>query len=229
MQDAKPESSVNSGDDLASEHVDDYWSTYRQHVHTLLAWGYADALRRVQTSGQKEPDITGFMAEAIEDRFNSFDCPDWCNNISLKENHPVPGGGRAGNDRWRPDLIFESKERKPRPLYHFEAKRLNTQQSKSEYLGKDGLGCFLNGQYARDNSEAGMLGYIQSDDVNIWTERLQLAIEHSRLSKKNKLLVLSAPCAVQVIHSFPSEWISYHNRQTGTPITVHHILLDYRI
>ncbi len=29
--------------DLEEAYVDEYWSTYRQHIHTLLAWGYADS------------------------------------------------------------------------------------------------------------------------------------------------------------------------------------------
>src|SRR5216683_5219857 len=101
MQDARLEVSQ----DLDVDTLDDYWFTYRTHVHTLLAWGYADSLSRVQTNEQQEPDITGFIAEAIKERFDDVNSPDWCDYIELEDDPPIPGGGRAGRSRWRPDLI----------------------------------------------------------------------------------------------------------------------------
>src|SRR5579875_1126658 len=216
--------------DLEEVYIDEYWSTYRRHIHTLLAWGYADSHSRVQT-GHEEPDITGFIAEAIQNRLNSNDSPSWCDQIALKDDHPIPGGGRTGRRRWRPDLIFESVgmgTKRPRPEYHFEAKRLRKQQSTNDYLGGDGLQCFLRGQYARECHEAGMLGYIQCDDISTWIQRLQLAIDQD-WQGKNELLLLSSQRNVQVVDAFPFEWMSKHSRHTGRGIIIHHILLDYCI
>jgi hypothetical protein len=210
---------------LEEAYVDEYWSAYRQHVHTLLAWGYTDSRHKVQADDE-EPAITGFIAEAIQSRLNDPNSPDWCDTIDIHDDPPIPGGGRTGRGRWRPDLIFKSTERRPRPMYHFEAKRLREQGSGKEYLGADGLGCFLSGKYASESDEAGMLGYVQCDDVDIWVTRLQSAIEHSRLNE-NKLLILASPCNIQIIDSFPYEWMSKHNRDRGKPVMVHHILLDY--
>lgn len=105
--------------DLVEAYADEYWSIYRHHIHTLLAWGYADSRSRVQTK-HEEPAITGFIAEAIQDRLEAIDSPLWCNQIALKDDPPIPGGGRTGRSRWRPDLIFESVDRRPRPKYHFD-------------------------------------------------------------------------------------------------------------
>jgi len=214
---------------LEEAYVDEYWSTYRQHIHTLLAWGYADSRNKVQAR-HDEPDITGFIAEAIQERLDTFDCPIWCNQIVIKDDPPIPGGGRTGRKRWRPDLVFESVERKPRPRYYFEAKRLRKQQHKSinAYLGEDGLQCFISGRYAHESDEAGMLGYVQCDDINTWVERLQLAIDQDCQGNK-EVLLLSPQRNIQIVDAFPLEWMSKHDRHTGKSIFIHHILLDYCI
>lgn len=212
---------------LEEAYADEYWSAYRQHVHTLLAWGYADSRHRVKAEHQ-EPAITGFIVEAIQSRLDDPDSPDWCDTIDIHDDPPIPGGGRTGRDRWRPDLIFKSTagRRRPRPLYHFEAKRLRIQGSVNEYLGVDGLGCFLSGKYASESDEAGMLGYVQCDDVGIWAARLQSAIDQD-FQNKNELLLLLPQRSMQIIDSFHQEWISKHVRNIGRNIVIHHILLDY--
>ena len=208
-------------------YVDEYWATYRQHIHTLLAWGYANSRNRVQAK-HDETAITGFIAEAIQDILDGPDSPLWCNQIVIKDDPPIPGGGRTGRKRWRPDLIFESVERRPRPKYHFEAKRLRRHESINDYLGEDGLQCFISGKYAHESDEAGMLGYIQCDNIRIWVERLQLAVDQDN-EGKNEMLLSSPQCNIQVVDTFPHEWMTKHDRHIGKSIVVHHILLDYCI
>lgn len=227
MNDVVVELSESKNMDLDEAYADEYWSTYRHHIHTLLAWGYADSRSRVQAK-HDETDISGFIAEAIQDRLDAFDSPIWCDQIGLKDDPPIPGGGRKGRSRWRPDLIFESVERRPRPKYHFEAKRLRKQQSITDYLGEDGLQCFLNGKYATESYEAGMLGYIECDDISTWVERLQLAIDLAG-QDKNEILLLAPQNNIQIVDAFPQEWLSKHNRRTGRSIAIHHLLLDYCI
>jgi hypothetical protein len=62
--------------------IDEYWSVYREHVHTLLAWGYADSRHRVQTK-HEEPDITGFITEAVRSRLDDPSSPSWCDEIEI--------------------------------------------------------------------------------------------------------------------------------------------------
>jgi len=227
MNDREAELPESQNADLEDIYLDEYQSTYRQHVHTLLAWGYEDSRKRVQAK-HEEPDITGFIAEAIQDRLDASDSPPWCDQIAIKDDHPIPSARRTGRNRWRPDLIFESVERRPRPKYHFEAKRLRKQQSINDYLGNDGLQCFISGRYAQESDEAGMLGYIQSDNISIWIEKLQLAIDRDHQGK-NELLLLPPQNNIQVIDVFPQEWISKHDRHIGKSIVIHHLLLDYCI
>lgn len=227
MSDKEAVSSESKKVVLEEASVDEYWSAYRQHVHTLLAWGYEDSRHRVRVDDE-EPAITGFIAEAIQDRLNDLNSPDWCDTIDIHDDPPISGGGRTGRGRWRPDLIFKStaERRRPRPMYHFEAKRLRTQGSGKEYLGVDGLGCFISGKYASESDEAGMLGYVQCDDTSIWVARLQSAIDQD-LENKNELLLSPPQRRMQIIDAFYQEWISKHGRKIGGNIIIHHILLDY--
>jgi len=227
MNDVEAELPESKNTNLEEAYIDEYWSTYRQHIHTLLAWGYADSRNKVQAK-HDEPAITGFIAEAIQNRLEALDSPLWCNQIVIKDDPPIHGGKRTGRSRWRPDLIFESVERRPRPKYHFEAKRLRKPQSIDDYLGEDGLQCFLSGRYAYESDEAGMLGYIQCDNISIWVRRLQLAIDQD-FQGKNAFLLLSPQRNIQVVDAFPQEWLSQHNRHTGRSIVIHHLLLDYCI
>jgi hypothetical protein len=224
MKDVAVDPSESQNVDMDQDYINEYWSTYRQHVHTLLAWGYVDSRDKIQTTPD-EPAITGFIAEAIQTRLNALDCPQWCNQIAIHDDPPVPGQGRAGRKRLRPDIVFESVDKRPRPLYHFEAKRLGKRQGTNPYLGQDGIQCFLDGRYAQDYDEAGMLGYVQSEDISIWTGKLQKAI-HKDFQSKNTILLFSTPCTVQIIEAFPQEWISKHSRPSGKNITIYHILLD---
>ncbi len=225
MKDIKSGLSEEQNLELEEEYIDEYWSAYRGHIHTLLAWGYNDSKNRVQIR-HNETDITGFIAEAIQNRLDDPDSPLWCDQIGLKDDPPVPGGGRTGRKRWRPDLIFESVEKRPRPRYHFEAKRLRKQQSIHEYLGEDGLLCFINGRYADGSSEAGMLGYVQSNDVDAWVKKLQLAIDQD-YQDKNMLLLLPPQRTITIVDTFPHEWLSIHGRYTLKNIFIHHLLFDY--
>jgi hypothetical protein len=95
----------------------------------------------------------------------------------------------------------------------------------SYYLGEEGLGCFINGVYAKDFDEAGMLGYVQCDTLDQWVERLKLAIENDAKSD-NKLLLKSPQREIQIIDEVSQEWVSEHNRNTGRSISIYHILLD---
>lgn len=174
----------------------------------------------------EEPAITGFIAEAIQDRLDAIDSPPWCDQISIKDDPPIRGGGRTGRGCWRPDLIFESTGKRPRPRYHFEAKRLRKKESMDEYLGEGGLCCFISGRYASESAEASMLGYVQSDNLAVWTERIQVAIEEDARGK-NEYLLVPPQRNIQIIDLFPLEWLSKHKRITGNDIFIHHLLLDY--
>jgi hypothetical protein len=145
----------------------------------------------------------------------------------LQEDPPIAGESRTGRRRRRPDIIFASVNKRPRPRYFFESKRLREQKTHREnyYLGEEGLGCFISGAYAKNFDEAGMLGYVQCDTVDQWVKRLKLAIDNDAGSD-NKLLLKPPQREIQVIDEIPQEWVSEHHRNTGGNISIYHILLD---
>jgi hypothetical protein len=204
----------------------EYWPSFRQHVHELLAWGYEDAKSNI-TPKHEEEEITGFITEAIQNRLVASDCPRWCERYALKENNPVPGKGLTGKRRKVPDFIFELTV-PPRPEYILEAKRLRAESSFREgYYFHKGLARFLREEYASRYLEAGMIGYMQCDTSDAWVERLKHYILHDA-EHDDKLYLKVFPHDVQVLPTILQEWVSEHTRPTGNDIAIYHILLNCR-
>ncbi len=204
---------------------DPYWAAFRRDVHELLAWGYGDARGRI-TPNSEEEEITGFIAEAIQGRLNAPSAPEWCDRYNVKDNPPVSDDGRTGKRRKRPDLVLEFSYSRPRRQYVFEAKRLRMPNYPvSGYIGEEGLQCFLHEEYASHFFEVGMLGYVQSNSVEFWTDRLRNALSRNARRRSTVRLRDSMPYA-KVIDSFPLEWSSLHERNSGRPITIYHLFLD---
>ncbi|MCP4371273.1 MAG: hypothetical protein GY797_24630 [Deltaproteobacteria bacterium] len=195
---------------------------FRRHAHLLIYLGYTDSHHRMK-SNDKEPAITGFITEAINNRFRTQkNPPRWYNHYSVKDDPPIEAEGRVGGERLRLDIIIEATW-KGRPEYCFEAKRLRKNGfPSSKYVGESGMGCFINGLYASRYQEAAMLGYVQSDSVEQWRNKIR-----GEIDKKAKELRLIPPQRNEkIIDTFPFEWTSEHRRENiSHPITIFHILL----
>lgn len=207
----------------ASIWTDSYWVIFRERVHILLAKGYEDALARIKASGNRdEPAITGFITEAIEEWL--LVGPEWCDEFEVKDDPPISGQRpdgtlRQGRGRARPDIIIGSTKR-PRPKFIFEAKRLRNTHSIGEYIGADGMGCFVDGIYASKYHEGGILGYFEVETAEQW----QIILKDSIATNSE---LLSPQLDVQILSAFPLEWISQHNRPSvGRNFSIFHILLD---
>jgi len=96
----------------------------------------------------------------------------WMPFFSVHDDPPVNDGRRKGKQRKRVDLRIDSAHSTPRARYRFEAKRLGKGHPVTIYLGSEGLGCFLRGDYAREEDEAGMLGYVQFGDLESWGRKI---------------------------------------------------------
>lgn len=202
-----------------------YWPAFRRHVHELLAWGYEDARRRIGAD-HKEETITGFIAEAIQERLEATDCPRWCEQYALKENNPVPGAGLTGKDRKVPDFIFEHTV-PPRPQYIFEAKRLRPDRKYREaYYFNSGLKRFLTEKYASKYREAGMICYIQCDTRDKWIHRLKEYLNKDQANGNDELRLRSPLRDEQISQAITNEWVSEHVRDGGHEIAIYHITFD---
>ncbi len=128
--------------------------------HQILKMGY-DLIDSASLAVSEEEAITGRLTKAMQDALQDWQAPRWTKNFWANEEIRVNDGEREGKYRRRIDIEVIELIRGPRPRFRFEAKRLRDSESRREYLGDDGLGCFLDGRYAASDTAAGMLGYVQ--------------------------------------------------------------------
>ena len=149
----------------------------------------------------------------------------WCKYFDVHEEAPVSKEGSHGKSRPRTDILVKWCSRSERPEYIFEAKRLRARgYGVGRYTGLEGMGCFTEGVYALEYDEAAMLGYVQSDPLSQWKERIKQSI----MNKATSLYLTSPQYDEVVIADFPLEWVSEHGRQkdTNRSIKIYHVLLD---
>jgi len=197
---------------------------FRERAHLLISIGYIAGRYKIESDGHEEQDITGFIVCGIRDWLRRRDCPPWCKFYSVHEEAPVSKEGSSGKSRPRTDFFIELGSRF-RPEYVFEAKRLRANgYGVSRYTGLEGMGCFTEGIYASGYDEAAMLGYVQSNALFEWKERVKQSITEKGVS----LYLKSLQYDEVVIAEFPLEWVSEHERKNGKGriIKIYHVLLD---
>ncbi len=199
---------------LSHKTKDRYWRAFRRKSHRLLQMGYESAFPII-VNHPPEENISGIIAEHCERLLLEGLCwkPEF-RDIRIGNERPVNDGKRFGKHRFKIDILIREPHRgRPQAVFAFEAKRLCTGSHPiSQYVGADGVGCFLNENYVSDMPEAGMIGYVQNRDIAYWQNQLE-----SKLGEDLEI--------VEVIPEFKKEWMSVHQRKSGTPINIYHIFL----
>jgi len=199
-------------------------SVFVRRVHQLVLLGY-NRLTPATYGKAQEPSITGDLVEAIDQVLSERDEP-WMSMFSVHDDPPVNDGRRKGKRRKRVDLRIDSGAVRPRARFRFESKRLGRRHTVKIYLGTDGLGCFLRGDYAREEDQAGMLGYVQYGNLSDWGNKIA-----QELAKTPALYAVDSatPFSIKSTRSAASEaYHSGHNRTAvGRPILIDHILLVF--
>ena len=162
---------MNGGNGLR----DAYRGRLRKHAHMLIGMGYRQLSAEAYASSE-EPAITGELVRGIREVLECDSSPPWVEHYSIHDDPPLNVPGQHGRSRPRVDIEFERVNRGPRPRLRFEAKRLGKRHGVGPYLGADGLGCFTSGRYPLTHPEAGMIGYIQSDDESAWAAKIEAAL-----------------------------------------------------
>jgi hypothetical protein len=181
---------------------------------------FDDTLAKAQ-----EEDITGELVRAIDSVIDNPEAS-WMKFLSIHEEPRIHAPNRKGKRRRRLDIRIDSSEIRPRSRLSFEAKRLGPNHGVSKYLGTDGLQCFTDGRYARDDSTGGMLGYVQEGTCNEWAQKIDTAI--TKGSKKLHLTKTGSWRRVGITDEVPFTYRSDHNRpQVGSPIEIYHTLLGF--
>jgi len=198
-----------------------YLQTFVKHVHKLIFAGYQriDPRTRKKT---KEEKITELLVEAINLVIGEADSPKWMERYHATDNRPVSYPGRDDKSRPRVDIEFILC-RGVRPLFHFECKRLGKRHFVRDYLGEEGLGCFLTEQYARGCDEGGMLGYVQSEDCSAWANKIETTL--SADANGYRLVPSSKWESHIIINEIPECYRTQHARPSMGRITIYHSLL----
>ena len=213
---------------FAPQDNDAYRNTFRRHVFGILSGGYG-RLNCSKYQAEQEPAITGELVRGMREFVEAPSAPTWATRYAIHDDPPInSGGGRLGKKRLRFDIQFERTCAGKRPRYGFEAKRLSGSSfGVKKYLEKEGLGAFLDGNYAAEEVEAGMIGYIQSDSESEWVCK----IEQGMKDRKSALQFCSdgewkEEC---VVKQLPFCFRTRHKRPTvKREISVYHLMLLFK-
>ncbi len=211
--------------DTPSGNAKDYRKVFVARVHQLLLLGYKRLDKPESLSEQEEPAITGKLVEQIDAVLDDRTSAQWVMYFQVKDDPPENDGVRTGKRRRRVDIEFVSGPYRPRQRFSFEAKWLGKDNPLAVYLGSDGLGCFLAGQYAAKDEDAGMLGYIRTDSPEKWAGKLG-----DSLKETAERYAVCSGCGWKK-HSFKGgpghTFHTRHRRDDGREIEIYHSLLSF--
>ena len=210
----------------ASDDRHEYRSVFRKQVFELLRRGY-ERLDPPDFQDSEEEDITGELIREIRNVIEDRLGPSWAQHYAIHDDPKINTPGRLGKRRLRLDIEFERTCAGKHPRYPFEAKRLSSQTHEmGKYLGPDGLRQFLSGNYACEQNEAGMIGYVQSETPLDWARKA-----HDKFVKNRKMLNLCFDGEwkpVDNLAKFDNCYRSKHNRPpVGKSITLFHMFLSF--
>ncbi len=190
----------------------------------IVEMGFA-RLKAAEFETSEEEVITGALVHEMQSALESRDAPGWTKNFSAHEEVRVHDGGRTGKRRLRIDIEVLQHRHGPRPRFRFEAKRLYDSKAHREYLGVEGLECFLDGRYAPNDATAGMIGYVQSRTIDHHATKLAARL----LREASTLSVTEGGHWVQEkIAATSSTYRSQHKRRSDSSlIEIVHILLPF--
>ena len=104
------------------------------------------------------------------------------------------------------DIVVDSFSRHPDALLIVECKRLNVetdsgfQSQAGKYVGDEGMGCFISGQYQSGGNIGGMLGYVTTRTIES-----AMASINQQLDADHETLRLQKPFELQESEIIPDE------------------------
>jgi len=207
-----------------SDNADDFRRIFIIRVHQLLDLGYRK-LTPTDWSNHKEPAITGELVRSMEEitedpHLKAF------RHFEVHDDPHVNAPGRLGENRYRLDIKVVSSQRLPKSRFPFEAKRLGKRHPVTKYVGPEGLGCFLRGDYGATEDDAGMLGYVQLDTAENWAGKIQAKFEepHNNFAVCDNYTWREYPMRSGPTYTYRTR----HDRVSlGRPIDIYHTLLMF--
>ena len=212
---------------------DEYLVALREDAHQLLAWSYSDTRVRL-SSAKDEYEMTGLLAEAMDERINSPTTAERFMLYAVHNERPTSPRGQLGKKRPKLDIQIERCGVRPKPRFTFEAKRLrddikcSVSDTMREYLGVDGLLRFVGGRYTPESIEAAMLGCIQARDAEFWFNQIDDAFDTDERRGGKLYAMIGRLRRVNVITDLRDERVSVHARSSGVSIQIFHLFIDCR-
>jgi hypothetical protein len=171
-----------------------------------------------------EPRITNLLSRAIEEEYTR-EGKEWYVHPEIKEADPI-----TGKEISRTDIRLYHRGIPGQQLYFaFEAKRLHVEASDrtrggySEYVGVDGMMCFITGKYSKAAPAGGMLGYVMDGDL----ERAARGISEAIRDRSVDLKLVSGGeyrfSPLMALRKWNGE--THHRRRTEL-LTIYHLLLS---
>jgi hypothetical protein len=204
----------------------EYTRSFLEAVHAVL-FAAVKRLQRRALMGFDEVAITGVLVRELNAIVQSPRAPTRGFLLSIHDDPPIDAGVKTGKRRPRVDIQIEKVSPGPRIRFSFEAKRLrkDSPSSRAEYIGEDGLGCFVSGRYAAHVPWGGMLGYVESGGMKDWIMSVGDAIARKGSLEcfleghwnSPEFSFQHAPCRC-----------SRHHRQGQADVLIFHSFLDLR-
>ncbi len=123
--------------------------------------------------------------------------------------------------------------KRPKVFFAFECKRLNVvhkgkySSQAGKYVGEEGMGCFLSGQYDGGSDCGGMIGYVIDNDVKKAISAINKALEVYKSSLRIKppvKLKMSSMLNEKECSCYETVHIKAKNN-----FTIYHVLLPYNV
>jgi len=201
----------------------DYQRSFRAHVFAILEAAYG-ALDSKSQQDCDEDTITQRLQEGAQAFVESVNAPPWAEHFEIVDQRKDNSSGASGKNRPILDLVFTRTQRGRRPRFTFEAKRLYEKSGEREYLGREGIGAYVDGTYRRDDGEAGMLGYVQKDSPAEWADKITAVLASN--PKGLDICQGGEWRSVVLARNLPFAYQTRHARKSiGTEITMYHVLL----
>ncbi len=128
------------------------------------------------------------------------------------------------------DIVVDSYSPHPDAYFSFECKRLNVtfdsgfRSLAAEYVGEEGMCCFVSIQYPCTCGAGGMIGYVMDGNISA----AKSSINHS-LSRRQIELRLQEPTQLHpatILANDPSICQTLHSVD-GVPLLIYHLLVAY--
>ena len=204
-----------------------YRLAFIRNCHILILRSYA-LIRAENFSQAKETSITGELVRGMHVILESDTAEPWMQFLEPLDDPPQNAPGRLGRSRPRVDIEFvRLSGRGKRPRFHIEAKRLYRSDSVNEYFGDSGLGCFITGRYASQETTGGLLGYVQTDTSLEWLTRLRTGF--AERTETLRIALGTTFAEADGLQDLGPLLKSCHGRQPAIlgQIEIFHLMLDF--